>query len=232
MSSENDSLRLIMAKDFPNLPTNEQWMSHIRSLIKQPLSRVPFDGTDTEKSAYINTFADEYGNRRATDRPFLAYLFGIGLDSPCSHDGLDEQLWWMVQSGNFDAQTATVLIEPKDSLTPESDLLAIEYRTMVELCALHALWVIAKQSDSQALTERCLNAAAWHTRELQPDNAINRPWATQVFIALSQSAEDTEVSHLAHLHAQTLIHNTSINMGVPDILSALVLQDVADQLAG
>lgn len=219
-----------MAKDCMNLPTNEQWVSHIRSLIKQPLVGVPFDGSDHEKRSYINSFADEYGNRRSTDRPFLAYLLGVTLETPTDIDALDQQLWWMIQSGNFDTQEAASLIASTDALVPGSDSLAIEYRTMVELCALHALWIIAKRSKSQSLIERCLNAAAWHTRELQPDNAINRPWATQVFIALSQSADDEEVGHLAHLHAQTLIHNTSINMGVPDILSALVLQDVVADL--
>ncbi|PCI10131.1 hypothetical protein COB72_04390 [bacterium] len=191
---------------------------------------VPFDGSDHEKRSYINSFADEYGNRRSTDRPFLAYLLGVTLETPTDIDALDQQLWWMIQSGNFDTQEAASLIASTDALVPGSDSLAIEYRTMVELCALHALWIIAKRSKSQSLIERCLNAAAWHTRELQPDNAINRPWATQVFIALSQSADDEEVGHLAHLHAQTLIHNTSINMGVPDILSALVLQDVVADL--
>ncbi len=221
-----------MAKDCVNLPTNKQWVSHIRSLIERPLVGVPFDGTGDQKRVYIDSFADEYGNRRSTDRPFLAYLLGITLEKPNDMNALDQQLWWMIQAGNSDAESAATLIAPTDALVPDSNLLAIEYRTMVELCALHALWVIAKQSNSQALIERCLNAAAWHTRELQPDNAINRPWATQVFIALSQQSDDEEVSHLAHLHAQTLIHNTSINMGVPDILSAMVLEDIANQLAG
>ncbi|MBL4697466.1 MAG: hypothetical protein JKX70_01390 [Phycisphaerales bacterium] len=219
-----------MTKDCVNLPTNEQWISHIGSLIKQPLIGVPFDGPDDQKRTYIDSFADEYGNRRSTDRPFLAYLLGITLENPTDMDALDQQLWWMIQANCFDSEKACELIEPTDALVHNSDSLAIEYRTMVELCALHALWIIAKRSGSQPLIDRCLNAAAWHTRELQPDNAINRPWATQVFIALSQTSDDVEQAHLAHLHAQTLIHNTSINLGVPDILSALILHDVITNL--
>lgn len=214
-----------------NLPTNQQWINHINSLIAAPLADIPFVGSCEDKTHYINTFADEYANRRATDRPFLAHLLCITLDQPKDLDSLDQQLWWMVQSANFDANSALSLIEPTDALVNDSEHLAIEYRTMVELCALHALWIIANRSNSAQLIARCLNAAAWHTRELQPDNAINRPWATPVFIALSQSDMDQETKHLAHLHAQTLIHNTSINLGVPDKLSALILKDTVSQLA-
>jgi len=138
----------------------------------------------------------------------------------------------MIQSGTLDEEQINGLIEPKDALVRDSDSLAIEYRTMVELCALHALWIIANRLGSERLIARCLNAAAWHTRELQPDNAINRPWATQVFITLAHQGEDAETRHLAHLHAQTLIHNSSISFGTPDILSALILKDVVDQLVG
>jgi len=208
-----------------NQPTNAQWIAHLEALIKAPLADVPFTADFAEKQDYVNSFADEYANRRSTDRPFLAHLLNITLDQPEALDSLDQQLWWMIQSANFDADAAFELIEPADALVNDSEHLAIEYRTMVELCALHALWIIAKQSNSAGLVARCMNAAAWHTRELQPDNAINRPWATPVFIALSQADMDQETKHLAHLHAQTLIHNTSINLGVPDLLSALILKD-------
>lgn len=224
-----------MPTNHSNRPTNAQWKSHIGSLIKQPLLDIPFDAPNEQKRSYINIFEDEYGNRRSTDRPFLAHLFGVILPQPKEIHALDEQLWWMIQSDNhtnsFDLDKIEALIAPNDALVHNSDSLAIEYRTMVELCALHALWIIATRMNSAQLIERAFNAAAWHTRELQPDNAINRPWSTQVFIALSQQTNDTELSHLAHLHAQTLIHNTSINMGVPDKLSALVLKDIAAQFA-
>lgn len=220
-----------LATNHAHLPTKKQWANHIVLLIKSPLADIPFDSSNDERYSFIDTFSDEFGNRRATDRPFLAYLLGITLDPPTDIHELDQQFWWMIQSGNFDSDTAFSLIESTDALVPDSDELAIEYRTMVELCALHALWIIALRSKSERLKERCLNAAAWHTRELQPDNAINRPWATGVFIALSHDADDAEVSHLAHLHVQTLIHNTSVSLGSPDILSALILCDVVAQLA-
>tara|TARA_R110002072_G_scaffold42064_21_gene118918 strand:+ start:199294 stop:199971 length:678 start_codon:yes stop_codon:yes gene_type:complete len=214
------------------IPTGAQWAGHIRSLIRQPLSAVPFDQSDSKRASYIESFTDEYGNRRATDQPFLGYLLEVEFEAQSPPEALDQRLWWMIQSGKYDEVRIASLIEPKDALVHESASLAIEYRTMVELCALHALWVIANRLGSDRLIDRCLNAAAWHTRELQPDNAINRPWATQVFIALAQQGDDAETRHLAHLHAQTLIHNSSISFGTPDILSALILKDVVDQLVG
>ena len=212
------------------LPTNQQWIDHINSLIDAPLANIPFDGSETDKFHFIDTFADEYANRRTTDAPFLAYLLDRTLEQPAELVSLDQKLWWMIQSANFDSHAVLKLIEPSGALVNDSEHLAIEYRTMVELCALHALWIIANHSSSQQLIARCLNAAVWHTQELQPDNAINRPWATPVFIALAQSDTDQETKHLAHLHTQTLIHNTSINLGVPDKLSALILKDTVDQL--
>lgn len=214
----------------PTTPTNQQWVRHINSLIEKTISGVPFTGSFDEKQLFVDSFTDEYGNRRATDRPFLCSLLGITLEPPEITSALDQQLWWVIQSGVFDAETVSEFVEPCDALVRGSNDLAIEYRTMVELCALHALWKISTITESTQLRERCLNAASWHTRELQPDNAINRPWATQVFIALSHEDPDQEVRHLAHLHAQTLIHNTSVSFGSPDILSALVLKDVADEL--
>jgi hypothetical protein len=142
---------------------------------------------------------------------------------------IDEQLWWMVQSQKFTAEQVFEIIHPEGGLLPD-ETLAIEYRTKVELCGLHACWIIAQETNSDRLKERCFDAAAWHTRELQPDNAINRPWATQVFLALSHQSEDAETRNLAHLHAQTLIHNTSISFGKPDLLSALILHDVVHSL--
>ncbi|MGV6813374.1 MAG: hypothetical protein ACWA5W_00030 [Phycisphaerales bacterium] len=220
-----------MAPNQTKLPTAKQWTDHIRSLIHSPLRALPFHASDAHKRDYIDSFQDEYTNRRNTDRPFLAYLFDISLDPPTSTDSLplDEQLWWMVQSKNPSPEQALALINPTGGFLPD-ETLAIEYRTKVELCALHACWIIARQTNSTSLQDRCLSAAHWHTQELQPDNAINRPWATQVFIALAQQTPDPEISHLAHLHAQTLIHNTSITFGHPDILSALILSDVANDL--
>ena len=217
----------------PKLPTNDQWINHIESLIKTPLLDVPFDAPDHQKLDYINNFSDEFGNRRATDRPFLCTLLNLTQQAPDQQDALDEQLWWLIQADKLTPDIALTMIEmsePTGPLVNDSQHLAIEYRTMVELCALHALWNTAVKFNSSQLITRCFEAADWHIKELQPDNGINRPWAAHAFIAYAQSTQDSERSSLSHLHAQTLIHNTSITLGYPDRLSALVLKDIANQL--
>ena len=66
--------------------------------------------------------------------------------------------------------------------------------------------------------------------ELQPDNAINRPWAIPVFIVLSLILEGDSDRTMASLYAQTLLHNCSITMGKPDILSSCILLHSAGML--
>ncbi len=219
-----------MNRNPTKLPTRQQWIEHIQALTAPVLDQISAMGSEQDRRRYIESFADEYGNRRATDQPFLSYLLHTPTTAKTGLSSLDQQLWWMIQGGTVDASQVIDLIHPIGGLVPSSDEVAIEYRTMVELCALHALWLIATRTDSDQLKERCLNAAAWHTQELQPDNGINRPWATQVFIELSLRSNDPETIHLAHLHTQTLIHNSSVSLGAPDILSAWILKDAAEQL--
>lgn len=140
--------------------------------------------------------------------------------------GLDERLWWCVARREL---LVVDLIAPAGGLLPDPDALAIEYRTMVELGALHALWALALLGDAWARV-RALDAARWNVRELQPDNAINRPWGLAVFVELASSEQDAEIASTADLHAQTLRHNACINFGKPDLLSALILRDCARQL--
>jgi len=135
---------------------------------------------------------------------------------------LDERLWWSV------AQTEKLpdgLISSTDGLLVDPDGLAIEYRTMVELGGLQALWAIAMRDGDRAMRERVLDAARWNIEELQPDNAINRPWGLPVFLELAMYESDETVAQTADLHAQTLLHNACINFGKPDLLSALILKN-------
>lgn len=190
---------------------------------------MPFEKSESEKTRFIENFTDEYGNRRATDRPFLSHIFNVQSESIQS-DALDEQLWWLTHSGNLTEAIALDLVEPSGPLVSDSENLAIEYRTMVELCSLHALWNYANSSQSSVLIDRCMNAVQWHIHELQPDNGINRPWGAHVFVSFASMSADPELSLSANLHAQTLVHNTSVTLGYPDRLSALILKDVSHQL--
>lgn len=201
--------------------------------ITEPVLReTALGGDEDARRRYVEEFADEYGNRRATDRPFLAHLLGVDVAPARAAAALDERLWWMLAGDAVDGQQVEELIAPSGGLAADDGTVAIEYRTMVELCALQALWRIAGRLDSAALRTRCLEAAGWHTRELQPDNAINRPWGVAVFVELSLSEDvDEESRRLADLHAQTLVHNACVSFGRPDVLSALILRDAAGQLA-
>ncbi|CAN0525435.1 unnamed protein product, partial [Laminaria digitata] len=153
---------------------------------------VPFDADAATKVGFIEAFRDEFGNRRASDRPFLAHLLEVPVGSTKGTEsmGLDERLWWGVVD---DQAMPHGLIAPSGGLLPDPDALAIEYRTMVELGALHALWAQALDRDDQTLRARAMDAARWNIEELQPDNAINRPWGLAVFLELAISTDDERV---------------------------------------
>lgn len=204
-----------------------RWISHLEAVTRGSFEEVPIDADAAVRVGYIESFRDEFGNRRSSDRPFLSHLLGVHLPATRTPEamGLDERLWWCVVGGE---SIPTGLIADHNDLIPDPDTLAIEYRTMVELCALHALWTLG--IGKPALRERALDAARWHIEELQPDNAINRPWGLAVFVELALSGVDYSIAQTAELHAQTLLHNACINFGKPDLLSALILRDCVQQL--
>jgi hypothetical protein len=116
-----------------------RWITHLETMIEGVVAEVPFETEGAARQSYIDGFRDEFGNRRASDRPFLAHLLGAEME-PLREAGamsLDERLWWAValKSGLPDG-----LLAPSGGLHTEPDELAIEYRTMVELGALQALW--------------------------------------------------------------------------------------------
>ncbi|MFG0245519.1 MAG: hypothetical protein ACF8MF_05645 [Phycisphaerales bacterium JB052] len=206
------------------------WITHLESLTREVLEVVPFGGSSEERAAYIDSFRDEFGNRRASDRPFLSHMLGVDMAALREPEGmgLDERLWWSVAKGE---PVPKGLIAPSDGLLTDPDALAIEYRTMVELGALQAIWSAAMRDGDAALRARAMDAACWHIEELQPDNAINRPWGLPVFLELSFSSEDKAIAQTAQLHAQTLLHNACINFGKPDLLSALILKNAVQLLS-
>ena len=198
-------------------------------MVSGVLNTTPFLGDDATRVGYIETFEDEFGNRRASDRAFLAHLIGVSVPPVRTQAkmALDELLWWCVADGK---PIPAGLISESDGLLADPDALAIEYRTMVELGALQAFWRVAIRDRDQKMRERALDAARWHIDELQPDNAINRPWGLPVFVELAIDEDDVTLAQTASLHAQTLLHNACINFGKPDLLSALILKDAIDLL--
>ncbi len=204
-------------------------MSHIGTMLEGVLGAVPFGADEATRVGYIESFQDEFGNRRASDRAFLAHLLGVSVSPVRAIErmGLDERLWWCAADGRA---IPDGLIGASGGLLVDPDALAIEYRTMVELGALQAFWSVAIRDADSGLRARAMDAARWHIEELQPDNAINRPWGLAVFVELAIVEQDETIAQTAELHAQTLLHNACINFGKPDLLSALILKDAVDQL--
>jgi hypothetical protein len=182
-----------------------------------------------ESEQAIGDFRDEFGHRRTVDEPLIRHLCTF---TPIAADGRgptphtpprtpDVALWWMTHEANSNmSPDPWAWIEPgKGSLTHPSDTTAIEIWTETELSTLHAAWTIATSLGDERLTERCLAAALWHTRELQPDNGTNHPWAIHVFLELWSRLGTVE----ARLHAETMLHNCTVQQGHPDVFSALIL---------
>ncbi|MHA7812816.1 MAG: hypothetical protein ACX94C_05425 [Phycisphaerales bacterium] len=207
----------------------ERWISHLQAVTGGLLEGVPFEASEAARVRYVEGFQDEFGNRRASDRAFLAHLLRAPMTPlrPVGDMGLDERLWWHVADGSALPEG---LVAGRDGLLVEPDAFAIEYRTMIELSALHAFWSVALRENDPAMRIRALDAARWHVEELQPDNAINRPWGLAVFVELAIEEQDEMLAQTAELHAQTLLHNACINFGKPDLLSALILRDATEQL--
>lgn len=206
-----------------NIPSIEQWADHLEGLFAGPMSWVPINGTDQEKRAFISSFRDEFGSRRATDRALLSRVLGIGYERGEIENGdLDYRLWDSL-AGSQDAWIE--LISEREGLVDPHGY-AIEHRTLIELCALHAFWHLS----GDTMRERVDDLIDWHTRELQPDNGINRPWGIHAFVVRSIQAESEELRLNAMLHAQTLANNCCITLGQPDILSAIILHDSTNAL--
>lgn len=208
------------------IPTIEQWVAHLDGLVSGPLDGVPIDGTIEQKLAYIEGFRDEFGSRRSTDRALLSRVFGVEYQHKNTKNrDLDHRLWEAVHG--VDGEWESFISETGGLV--ESSEFAIEHRTLIELCALHALWHLAEEKEMRGRGRIDL-LVDWHTRELQPDNGINRPWGVHVFVMRSVEADDEEIRLNAMLHAQTLVNNCCITLGRPDVLSAFILLDSANAL--
>lgn len=215
-------------------PSLAEHASRLRAVALTGLANTPLEADADARLAYLNGFRDEFLNQRTTDRPLLARVLGVDPGpSPGSEDAA-ERAWWALHDPSIDP--ASVLLDldtPSDAplVYHANDAgVAIEWRTLDELAALHALWNLALERGRTDWRARCLGAARWHIRELQPDNATNQPWAVHVFLTLASDANDDEIAHAARFHAETLMHACQVQQGRPDIVSAFVLLDGARML--
>jgi hypothetical protein len=214
-----------------------QWADHLESIASPALAGTPLgpdagDHSPDRIASFIDTFTDELGHRRATDRPLLCRLLGVEARRPASRDDqADVELWWALQTG---ADPWARVHGDAGPLVGEEEFArgAIEATTETELSALHALSHHARAeggaSVDEAIEARAFAAARWHVDTLQPDNGTNHPWAIHVFVRLSEA--DPAYGAGAALHAEGLLHNAMVRAGRPDRFSACVLLDAARAL--
>ncbi|MFT5424559.1 MAG: hypothetical protein ACI89L_002355 [Phycisphaerales bacterium] len=216
----------------------------LRGVAQRTLGGTPLiePASEEEKTGYLAGFADEFGRPHPADRPLLARLLGID-PGPIPNPAPDpaHALLWALHDPASDPDSLIRPAAPQASPphpTPPTPLLydpadssvAIEWRTLDELTALHALWNLATLRTDPALRARCLNAARWHVAELQPDNATNHPWAIHVFIELAEAEENPSEAAAARFHAETLLHSCQVKLSKADLVSACILLDAANTL--
>jgi len=213
----------------PQIPSIAEWIAHLDGMISGVVDQLPIGESEETKRSFIDEFRDEFGSRQATDGAILSRVLGVKyLGTGVEGGDVDNQLWEAVHDMGSDW---TAYLSESDGLV-DPKAYAIEHRTQIELCALHALWILGGAQNDRSVLDRIDGLIDWHTRELQPDNGINRPWGLHAFVARSVEAEDPETRFNAMLHAQTLANNCCITLGRPDRLSAVILLDSANALRG
>ncbi|MFG0307140.1 MAG: hypothetical protein ACF8Q5_13090 [Phycisphaerales bacterium JB040] len=192
------------------------------------------DTPPDDRLAYLNGFRDEFLNRRATDRPLLARVLGVDPGPAPGRADAPARAWWALHDRSLDPADFLPGLDadPEGPLVhdPNDSSVAIEWRTLDELAALHALWDLSGERARADWRARCLGAARWHLGELQPDNATNQPWAVHVFLVLAAVDPDADTRAGASFHAQTLLHACQVQQGRPDLVSGFVLLDAARML--
>ena len=164
------------------------WAENLRSMAQRVLASDPIDPAAPEplRRAFVETFRDEMMARPSMVTPLLGDLLELTPGQPPAHSGGDDAIWWALHTGEAPAGISRRELSGPLLHDPE-DQTSIEVRTERELSALHALSEIAIRTRDASLARRCADAACWHLRELQPDNATNHPWAIQAFIRLAHT---------------------------------------------
>lgn len=175
----------------------------------------------------VGGFSDERGNTRPVDALLLAAM-GPPEPTPPTYlgDMPDVRLWSAVLRHEEPVEPwLTPDSQPGPLLTHRPGT-SLEVFTEAELCGLHALWSLARLRSRTDWTRRCLDVAAWHIRELQPDNATNMPWGIHVFVLLGLRRSEP----LAMIEAESRLHNAKVSGGAPDRRSACILMHASFEL--
>lgn len=198
------------------------------------------------------TFADEAEHTRAVDAPFIGWCAGVPFPNastaascrvPAGQDDgapLDVRLWRALHEPLESAVSLlgkVVLASGRHAslvsiISPEVH--GLEVATEMQLCALHALTWLARRAlgapDRGAVHAAVRATIADLCDTVQPDNATNHPWAIHAFVLEAAGPAPVRPADDLLLYAQTLLHNSQVQRGRPDRLSAWILWDAARPL--
>lgn len=217
------------------------WIARLRAIalpaVPEPMKKLIEPASDDDEPRreaqsrrFIETFADDAGDRRPVDRPLLAHMLHCGAGEMPASLRPDELAWWCCHTrGAY--HRLPLDWKAAGRLFPEFASEAIETWTDTELSAVHALAWEGLRGRNHSILSRVARAAEWLLNEVQPDNATERPWAIHVFAAMSLDASRSpEARAAADLYAQTLLNNAMVGRERPDRFSACLLWDAADWL--
>jgi len=174
------------------------------------------------------TFRDEMGHRRAVDGPFLAATTAQPLAFGPRPQASADELLWHAAAGTLPVERVPSLIGTAHDgpLYGEAFAGTVEVFTESQLCAVHALHLLAMRYDRADWLDAAMRACRWMQDNLQPDNATNHPWGVHVFLL----ADARGVTTAGTLYADSMLMNCQVNQGRPDSLSAYILRHAASCL--
>lgn len=178
--------------------------------------------------SWIAAFRDGEGNRRSVDGPLLSHMLGVQPPDLTQRASPEARAWATLARRDPTPTDGTIDWSGNGRLYPSLASDGIETWTEAELASLQAIAWLALHARSEVIMNRAVSAAAWLSREVQPDNATQRPWAAGFFIVRSMDASlsSRECQENA-LYAHTLIENALVGREHPDRFSACILWDSA-----
>lgn len=203
--------------------STETWSRRLTRLAQRSLRGRAWqsDATLETRTAELDRLAPASLSPALPNRAVLARALRVSPGPPPRPLANDAAWWWALHIPG-------PLPPPPPGtgpLLPHLQAEGIETWTQAELSALHAIWNASRPGD--ALRTRCLLAAAWLVREVQPDNATLLPWAVHVFVLGAHS----DLSGPESLHyADTLVHNAIAGGSLAAPFAAAILLDAARAL--
>lgn len=201
----------------------ETWAARLNRLAQGTLRGPAWEAgaPGAVRAAELDRLAPRDFSSALPHRAVMARALGVDPGPPPRGASTCTAWWWALH-----ARGQRPPVPPGDGpLLPHLRAEGIETWTQAELSTLHALWVASEPGD--AGRARCLLAAAWLLREVQPDNATLLPWAVHVFVLGARAGlPGAEALH----YADTLVHNVIAGGSLSSPLAGAILLDAARAL--